>query len=197
MTKRRAIHVGGPSLAVLLLLSVWKLACAQPSAGNGEAAATPAAGNEAAMTIAANPDTLFEAVLQGRSDAQPAVPVAGRHELMGSGDGSLHGPRIRGKIRWSNFEKQGERVCEMNLAGVIETEDGAHITFDSQGYALLADPPQWDTAGAMRFETKDERYAWLNDVLASWQGKFDPATFSATLRAFTPAKPAAATATTQ
>ena len=80
----------------------------------------------------------------------------------------------------------------MNLAGIIETEDGARISFESNGYALLAAPPRWDTAGAMRFETKDARYAWLNDVLASWQGKFDPATFRGTLRAFTVAQQVAA-----
>ena len=76
-------------------------------------------------------------------------------------------------------------MSEMNLAGVIETEDGARIEFDSRGYALPANSPKWDTAGTMRFVTKDKRYEWLNGALASWHGNFDPATFRATLRAFT------------
>ena len=57
-------------------------------------------------------------------------------ELIGSGDGAVSGPAVRGTIRWSNFETQGERVCGMHPAGLIETDDGATIRFDARGWAL-------------------------------------------------------------
>jgi hypothetical protein len=149
----------------------------------------PLAPADSAMTISESLGLLFDAELQARSDMPPAVATEGREgKLVGNGDGTVRGPRIRGKLRWSNFEKVGESVCEMNLTGVIDTEDGARIDFDSRGYALLANPPKWDTAGAMRFATTDKRYEWLNGALANWQGNFDPATLRANLRAFTTAE---------
>ncbi|HWZ42666.1 MAG TPA: DUF3237 family protein [Candidatus Saccharimonadales bacterium] len=131
-----------------------------------------------------NQDTLFDADLQARSDQPQAVSSEGREgKLIDSGDGNVRGPRIRGRLRWSNFEKVGDRLCEMNLAGIIETEDGAQIKFESKGFALLTKPPTWETAGTMRFTTTDKRYAWLNGLLANWHGNYDPGKSHGTLHA--------------
>ena len=70
---------------------------------------------------------------------------------------------------------------------MIETDDGAHIRFDSHGFAL---PPRvgatWTVAAAVRFTTDDQRYAWLQSMPATWQGEFDEATATARYRAFRP-----------
>ena len=73
----------------------------------------------------------------------------------------------------------------MNLAGYIETDDGARVDFDSTGYAVLVNPPKWNTAGTMRFTTKDKRYDWLNGKLSNWRGSFDSVSLHAVMQAFT------------
>jgi hypothetical protein len=130
---------------------------------------------------------LFEVELQFRSDMDPVVPTKGREgELVGSGDGTVRGSALEGTIRWSNFETQGERLCGMYPAGLIETEDGATIRFDARGWALRSDGDGggsiWDVAGGLRFETEDSRYEWLTRSLAVWEGRFDAATGHATWR---------------
>lgn len=161
---------------LILLFSLCQL-----TLGQGLPASAPSPETQAA---------LFDADLQARSDLPQVVPSEGREgKLIDSGDGSVRGPRIRGKIRWSNFEKVGEHLCEMNLAGIIETEDGARINFESKGFALLIAPPTWKTAGTMRFTTTDRRYAWLNGLLANWQGNYDPGKEHGTLHAFAQQQP--------
>ena len=147
---------------------------------------TPKPTAESRMRSSTDQSLLFQAELQQRSEMTPAVTAEGREgKLVGSGDGSVRGSKIRGKVRWSNFEKVGDKVCQMNLAGYIETDDGARVDFDSTGYAVLVNPPQWNTAGTMRFTTKDKRYDWLNGKLSTWRGKFDSASLRATMYAFT------------
>lgn len=172
----------GAGLVVLLLLAC-PFGFAQRSKTGAAGKDMPKASRESGPIRSEN--LLFEAELQARSGMPPVVPTQGRDgELVGSGDGTIHGPKIRGKLRWSNFEKIGANLCSLSLTGVIETDDGASIDFDTRGYALLANPPRWSTAGAMRFETKDKRYQWLTNVLATWQGQFDPTTLRATMHVF-------------
>jgi hypothetical protein len=163
-------------LGVLSLFLVGPLGIGQTSTTHGKTMKVPAPKNQGA---------LFDADLQARSDVPQVVPTEG-HEgtLVGSGDGTVRGSRIRGKLRWSNFEKVGPRLCEMNLAGIIETEDGAHIHFESKGFAHLTNPPTWNTAGTMRFTTEDKRYAWLNELFANWQGNYDASKEHGALHAF-------------
>jgi hypothetical protein len=108
---------------------------------------------------------IFDVELRFRPDMRPVVRPEGREgELVGSGDGTVQGPEIRGTIRWSNFETPGERLCGMYPAGMIETEDGGSLRFDAKGFALRRDgagtSARWKVAGAMRLETDDPRYAW-------------------------------------
>ncbi len=120
---------------------------------------------------------LFDAELQYRPEMAAVVSSEGRiGKLIGSGDGTLEGQRIQGTLRWTLFEKQGDNLCETNLAGVIKTNDGAQIQFDAKGYALRADknhPNKWSLASALHFDTDDERYQWLNTALAVYEGEFD------------------------
>lgn len=142
-------------------------------------------------------ERLFEIELHFRAEMSPVVAPEGRHgELVGSGDGKVHGSAVRGKIKWSNFETVGERLCGMYPAGVIETDDGATIRFEANGYALRKGPPDssrsWKVAGAMRFDTHDRQYAWLGEQLGIWEGEFDESTGEANWRIYGFAAAAAA-----
>src|SRR5260370_5549969 len=96
--------------------------------------------------------------------------------LVGGGDGTLTGPRMRGTVRWSNYETTGEdQVCALQVPGVIQTHDGALIQFEGREFAMpLSDESkQWRVAGVLRFKTDDIRYTWLNETFALTSGTFD------------------------
>ena len=103
----------------------------------------------------------------------------------------VNGEMIHGKIKMSFFAidcayllvqagadpRPGQHLCKENDGGVIETEDGARITFDTKGYGLRgADPSfpkRWRLAMAVQFSTTDKRYDWLNKAFGFWEGQFD------------------------
>lgn len=137
---------------------------------------------------------LFDAELRYQPGLEPLV-ATGEGELIGSGNGTFHGPKLRGTIRWTLFEQPGDLVCTMNPVAVLETEDGAQIRIEGRGYAERAshDDQRWRVAATLRFDTADERYRWLNEPLGFWEGEFDAAEHRARYRAF--AVPAAASFT--
>src|SRR6266446_5900666 len=109
--------------------------------------------------------------------------------LVGGGDGTLTGPRVRGTVRWSNYETTGEdQVCALQVPGVIQTHDGALIQFEGRELAmpLSEGSQQWRVAGVLRFKTDDRRYAWLNDTFALTSGMFDYEAGVARCTAFAP-----------
>ncbi len=146
---------------------------------------------------------LFDAELRYKSDMDVVVPVEGREgELIGSGEGTVTGEKIRGTVRWSFFAANcayllvkagvepppGQHLCYTNPGGVIQTEDGAQIWFDAKGYGLRgydeAQPHKWRLTMALQFNTDDERYRWLNTTLGVWEGRFDEKTGHARYRAY-------------
>lgn len=137
-------------------------------------------------------EPLFELTLQYRPEMAAVVSSAGREGvLLGSGDGRIDGPRIRGSVKWSIFEVTGADRCKLNLAGVIATDDSASVEFDAQGFGVVADPRQpsrWHMNAAVKFSTDPEGpNAWLNWVLAVWDGRFDMQTGRHVYRAYAPA----------
>lgn len=123
---------------------------------------------------------LFEIELQYKPEMAPVSPATGKiGEYIGSGEGCAKG-KVRGTVHWDLFEKQEDVICESNLRGLIETQDGATILFDTLGFFRRPDKPgdqTWVNAAAVRFETADERYAWLNTLIGIWQGVFDMGTY--------------------
>ena len=95
---------------------------------------------------------LFDAELRYVHDMAPVAELDARGQLAGSGTGRVEGPRVSGTLRWSNFEQVFDDHCRLNVAGTIETDDGAEIRFDSQGFAV---PPAgngaWKVVSAVRF----------------------------------------------
>jgi hypothetical protein len=148
-------------------------------------------------------EPLFDAELEYRTDMPAVMPAEGREgKLLGSGDGRVEGPRIRGTVRFSFYEEgcpldpgfleapadaklaEGDYLCKTNPGGIIETDDGATIQFDAEGFALRleAEAPIWKLASAIRFATDHPAYGWLNDVLAIYEGEFNERTGHASWR---------------
>jgi len=124
---------------------------------------------------------------QGPIELAPMGDKVG--QLVGGGDGMLTGPRVRGTVRWSNYETTGEdQVCALQVPGVIQTHDGAEIGFEGREFAMpLSDASQqWRVAGVLRFKTDDRRYTWLNDTFALTSGMFDYEVGLASFSAFVP-----------
>ena len=123
---------------------------------------------------------VFDLALQFRPELKPITAPNGKiGEYIGSGDGTVSGPKIQGTIRWDLYEAIGERVCQTNFAGVIDTDDKARIQFETKGFGLVPDtstPNAWVMSYAVRFDTLDSRYAWLNKGLALWDGEFNAET---------------------
>ncbi|HBY95446.1 MAG: DUF3237 domain-containing protein [Ardenticatenaceae bacterium] len=146
---------------------------------------------------------LFDAELWYRSDTDIVVPVGDREgELIGSGEGTITGEKIRGTIHWSFFAANcayllvrsgiepppGQHLCRTNPGGIIETDDGARIWFDARGYGLRgynpAQPHKWHLTMALQFHTNDQRYRWLNTTLGVWEGEFNEEAGRASYRAY-------------
>lgn len=72
-------------------------------------------------------------------------------------------------------------MCRTYPRGIIETEDGAGIQFEAQGFALRRkDGPTWKVASTVRFVTDHDRYPWLTDDLAIYEGILHELTGTAT-----------------
>jgi hypothetical protein len=120
---------------------------------------------------------LFSVELQYRGPIELAPFGEKDGRLVGGGDGTVEGAKVKGTLRWSNFERTHEDgVCTLQIPAVIETHDGAQIRFEARGHALQPDkarPHRWSETAALRFHTEDSRYQWLNTILAVWEGEFD------------------------
>jgi hypothetical protein len=155
----------------------------------GETRMSASTTNPTASAAGAEVRSLFTANLQYRSDSpdQTVVPSDGREgALIGSGDGSVTGTQLRGKLRWSLWSgncayplirkgqaiPEGLNLCTMNPVGFIETADGARIRFDGRGYGLRT-PERYRTSLTLVFGTEDARYAWLTKTIGVMEGDFD------------------------
>jgi hypothetical protein len=119
---------------------------------------------------------MFEMHLKYKSDTLPVHESGKVGKYIGSGEGDVRGERLRGRVHWTLFEDVSETLCQSNLFGVITTDDRAEIRFDSLGFFYVPDqekPQKWETSAAVHFATSDERYAWLDGKLGTWQGTFD------------------------
>jgi len=128
---------------------------------------------------------LFDAELTYRAGMAP-LTEHGEGQLIGSGDGSVHGQQVRGALRWTLFEGGGELVCTMNPILAIRTEDGASIGIEGRGYAHRASraSQMWRVAATLLFSVNEGSYAWLDGGLGVWEGEFDADQHSARYRAF-------------
>lgn len=94
----------------------------------------------------------------------------------GEGDGTLTGPRLRGKARWVNHpHRRSDGVMMPDTHGVIVTDDAATILFSFQGRTLFEGSTGTQLL-LVTFEAEDERYRWLNTSLCVLEGLIDSRT---------------------
>jgi hypothetical protein len=113
--------------------------------------------------------------------AQPIpTPVGSRMTFITTG-GVIEGPRLRGEVLpgggdWLIVGSDG--VGRVDVRATLRTHDGALIHYESRGIIKIpADGVQRLAAGEVlpfaetyirttpKFETSDERYAWLSEVV--------------------------------
>ena len=103
----------------------------------------------------------------------------------GSGEGRVTGERVSGSVRWSNHPRRREDgVLLPDAHGVIETNDGARILFHLGGYSSVieGEAAKRGILSPATFATDDDRYRWLNDVVAVGEGIIDFRTLRLQLR---------------
>lgn len=101
--------------------------------------------------------------------------------------GSFEGPRLKGKVLtpgadWIIFD--GENVGQVDVRASFETHDGAMIYVQYLGKLVINDKVASALAEGKetnfgdtyfmtqpRFETGDERYQWLNNIVAVAEGR--------------------------
>lgn len=145
----------------------------------------------------------FDFDLEAIPEKKPYVAAKNRKgEFIVNSVGTIRGGMLRGRIKMSFFASDcayllvqagvdpdpGQHLCKESDGGVIETEDGARITFDTRGYGLrVADPSfpkRWRLAMTAQFSTTDKRYEWLNTAFGLWEGQFDEEKGTANYKAY-------------
>jgi hypothetical protein len=118
-----------------------------------------------------------------------ATPVGLRYTLIIE-RGRFEGPRLRGEVLpgggdWITIGTDG--LGRLDVRATLRTDDGALIHLEVGGMSRVpADAQQRLEAGeripfadgyirsTLDFETGDERYAWLNEVVAVGYNEFSP-----------------------
>ena len=132
---------------------------------------------EMTANLAENPHRVGDA---GRGD-RTVVVVTG---------GTFEGPHLRGSVESVGGDwvvRRSDGVSELDVRALLRTDDGAEIHMSYGGYnhhqplgplGELADGERYFRTQP-RFETGDERYQWLNRIVAIGDGRSDaPGTVS-------------------
>ncbi|MDJ0920080.1 MAG: DUF3237 domain-containing protein [Henriciella sp.] len=119
--------------------------------------------------------------------AQIGVTPTGRRSIVPVHGGTFEGERLSGEVLpggadWVLFRADG--VMQIDVRLTLKTGDGAMIYLTYQGRFVgdaraLADlaqgkvlaPERYSLATVAKFETGDERYFWLNNVIAVGTGE--------------------------
>ena len=109
---------------------------------------------------------LFTAVVNVEVSGMIPNGPAGTRLIVNAPVGTFEGERLRGTTRgpggdWVVIRANG--VLQLDVRLLLETHDGAVILMTYGGIGLEGGKK---LRTAPRFETGDERYAWLNDIQA-------------------------------
>jgi hypothetical protein len=89
-------------------------------------------------------------------------------------EGRIDGPRLRGQVKVTNFApRRPDNTNRPLLRGVLITDDGARCFLELDGVAAFREDKVRTFIEAVRFETGDERYLWLNSLFAIFEGTLD------------------------
>ena len=101
-----------------------------------------------------------------------AVDVgAGEQQHFFLAEGRVEG-RLTGRLRGANHPKRrSDGTFEPDFQGVLETDDGAVVYFDWQGYGRAYPAGARQIVAFARHLSDDERYRWLNDAVCAAVGE--------------------------
>jgi hypothetical protein len=136
----------------------------------------------------------LEPLMVYRAELREPVAVGagpfGSRQIYDITGGSFEGARLNGKLLPSGADwllVDDNNVARLDVRATLETHDGARIYMQYNGVLLLNDKVLQAMASAgetqfgdtyfvtqPRFETGDERYAWLNSVMAVAEGRTLP-----------------------
>ncbi|HSS93761.1 MAG TPA: DUF3237 family protein [Candidatus Dormibacteraeota bacterium] len=79
---------------------------------------------------------------------------------------------LSGRFRGANHpRRRTDLTFTPDIQGVIETDDGATIMFDFQGYGRAYPPGRRQIVGAAWHLSEHEKYRWLNDTICVLAGE--------------------------
>jgi hypothetical protein len=136
----------------------------------------------------------LEFLMTFRADLKPPTAVgsgpSGARQIFDVVGGTFEGPKLKGRVLASGGDWLligADGVARLDVRGTIETEDGALIYVQYPGVLVMNDKFAQALASGEelqfgdtyfmtqpRFETGDERYAWLNSVVAVAEGRTIP-----------------------
>jgi hypothetical protein len=136
----------------------------------------------------------LEHILTFRADLRDPVDVGagpiGARQIFDVSGGSFEGPRLKGSVLPSGADwilMGSDGVGRLDVRATLQTHDGANIYVQYFGVvhlnekvmAALASGQETEFGDtyfftAPRFETGDERYAWLNGIVTVGQGRMLP-----------------------
>ena len=108
---------------------------------------------------------LFDLDLRYQGEYTVVRPYGGADGIgYATGTGRAIGERLQGAVRFSNNPRvRGDGILLAELAGDIETDDGARVVFTVRGLGRR-DDRVFRLVGSATLESDDERYAWLNQT---------------------------------
>ena len=135
----------------------------------------------------------LEYLMTYRAELKPPVDVGagpnGTRQVYDVTGGTFEGPRLRGTLLPSGadwIQVGADGMGRLDVRATFATDDGAHIYLQYFGVLDLAAALKKFERGestdygdiyfmtAPRFETGDERYAWLNRIVAVAEGRAGP-----------------------
>ena len=91
--------------------------------------------------------------------------------------GTIEGERLNAKLKGQNsadwFVISPAGVGQLDVRVLLETDDGAMVFMQYHGRVDLSSGTPGPTYAAPRFETGDERYAWLNKIQVVAKGQLE------------------------
>lgn len=109
-------------------------------------------------------------------------------QLFGGGDGRVWGDVVTGPVEWVNAPRfRSDGVFTPNVRGLIRTEDGARLRYDTQGFSEMTRPETPNLrriVATIRFYSKAETLSWLNTAVAIEEGMIDVSTGLIRTRAY-------------
>jgi len=136
----------------------------------------------------------LEHLMDYHVDLKPPVDVGrgplGNRSIFDVVGGHAEGPRLRGTFLASGADwllVDDGNIGRLDVRGTLKTDDGAHVYIHYHGVLELnekvrnslmkGEPCDYGDSYFMtqpRFETGDERYAWLNKLVAVAEGRVLP-----------------------